>query len=396
MNISKLAIVVLLIVLTTSILYARQKANDPISIDNKVLNNRIDTLTLSIQSQVMQLQQEIKELKNAQLEKDLETAKQHIDRANRIIDWSAMMFTLLAVLLVVAGGIGLREFAKIRDTEKNMNQILNEIKNELNAIQSYRESIINEMQSFMDLNYYFNQGLFEYNLGEYLKARELLYKVIEIKPDHLTAYSIIGKSIMLEGSLDDSVKIFNKMLSIDPNNSEAYRCLALAYLYNDETHKAIAHGKKSIELDPNNINALNILATAYREIDNLDEAFKHYLKSSSIKKFFRTSFYIGLIYYAKNDYLSAQKYFEEAKYLSREQIEKAQKLPWAYYIIAVIEGLYEGEHKAKVILDQAIKIKRTERIDDWMRKNLNFLVKHSDKKDKCELLLKLFSNKAMD
>ena len=52
-------------------------------------------------------------IKNKENSNNIELAKNQLELANKIIDWSAMFFAALAALIVIAGAVGLKEFSKI-------------------------------------------------------------------------------------------------------------------------------------------------------------------------------------------------------------------------------------------------------------------------------------------
>lgn len=330
----------------------------------QALNTKIDSLNTKIGK-----------IQNSQLKNEIETAKSYFERANRIIDWSAMIFTALAVLLVVAGGVGLNEFSKIRQTEQSMRKILAEINNELEEIKKHRVEIVSETKKFMELTYYLNAGIQAYYSGDIIKARELLYKVLDFQPNHTRAYYYIGHSLRLENNYRDAITIFEKMLDIDPTNTKAYYGIGMCYREFDK-EKAIEFFKKSLDLDPKHDSALNRLGTLYRDLDRIEEAFKCYLKARSIRIYSVTSFNIALVYYIKNDFENFKKYFDEVKYLSYQQIEKAHSPHWAYYHLAVIEGLNNNLSESKKLFKKAFSHNNSVGVRNEMKIDLHFLLKH--------------------
>lgn len=340
---------------------------------------KIDTLSKS-------LTDKIEEIKTYQFKSDIEFAKQHIERANRIIDWSAMIFTALAILLVIAGGIGLKEFSQIRRTESNMKEMLENVKKELLEIKKYRTEIINEAKVFMELTYYLNEGISTYESGNYLKAREFLYKVIDLKNDHVTALYFIGKSFMKENIIEDATSIFEKILSIDPHYSNAYVGLARTYFYEDKEN-SIKFLQKAIELDQNNADAFDFMGVVYREINKIDDSFKYHLMARKIRNLSSTSFLLSLIYYIKCDYDNAKKYFDEVKYLAQQEIEKFQKIHWRFYFLGVIEGLNNNLKESKKLIEKALEYNRSESVKKWMKIHLSFLLRHVKDSKKIESMI---------
>ena len=349
-----------------------QPEKNPVnSQDAALLQAKIDSLKKSYD-------EKISNIKNADLERDIAIAQGHIETANRIIDWSAMIFTALAILLVIAGAIGLREFARIQKIERSMNTSLREMKRELENIRGYREQIVSEMRAFMEVTYYYNEGFNAYHEGNYLRARECLYKALDHQGDNLDVKYWLGRSYSLDDMKEEADRVFTELISINPNYPKGYLGLALNCTEN-EVEKAIDFCSKAVEIDPNYSAAYDTLGIFYRKINNLDMAFKSHLKARNIRKQSMTSFFIGLLYYVKGDLVNAEKYFEETKYLCLQQLEKAQMVHWSYFEMGIIEGLNKNMKIAKNYLKKSLENNRAKNIVNLKIEDLEFIINHSDK-----------------
>lgn len=380
----KVIIFIFLITIPICLSSTYSKPQDQKNISDSMKLEKVDSLTSS-------LKEEIKQIKESQIEKEIEFAKQHIERANRIIDWTSMMFAALAILLVIAGAIGLNEFTKIRNTERNMKEMLNEIKKELDELKKQRSDIVKETKVFTELIYYYNEGMANYHSGEYLKARELLFKVIDLKRDHVDALYLIGKSYVAEDNLEDAISSFEKILTIDPENSKAYLGLARCYKRQDKIERAISYFEKAIELDPQNASAFDSLGLTYRQIGKLEEAISCYLKARGIRKNSESVFFIGLIYYAQSEFINAKKYFDEALYLSQQEIEEYRAIHWAYFHIGVIEGLRNNLKEAKNYLLKSYECNKAIPISQAKTRDLKFLLDHEKNDETKENIKKMIA-----
>ncbi len=376
----------LLVILSIIILLSPMYSQDGKLQTNPEVINKIDSLSNSMNEQ-------FQKLRANQLNKDIELAKQHIERANRIIDWSAMIFTALAILLVIAGAVGLKQFSQIRRTEQNMKDMLAMAQIELREIQKYRDEIISETKIFMELTYYLNEGISTYHSGNYLRARELLYKVIDIKENHVEALYFIGKSLVMEGKQVEATAEFEKIIRISPNYSNAYLGLAQNYFDTDEK-KSIAYCQKAVEVEPENSSAWDFMGLVYQQTDQIDDAFVCAISARNIRRCSTTAYFISTLYYVKDDLTNAKKYFDEAKYLAYQDIEKVQKIHWAHFYIGVIEGLSNNLKEAKSHFRKSQEYNKSPAIQKGMINQLKFLSRHKPDNKNIKAMLAYLENKA--
>lgn len=343
--------------------------------DSTAFDKLYDSLKIKIDS-----------LEQQQLRNDIESAKQHIERANRIIDWSAMFFAALTVLLIIAGAIGLREFSQIRKTERSMQIILSEVKKELVEIQKYRSDIIKETKEFTEITYYLNEGITAYESGNYLKSREFLHRVLDLDNNHLRAIYFIGKSLMMENKFEEAKENFNKILSIDSRSSIAYLGLAMS-CSDSESDQAIKYCQQALEYDSQNASALDYMGLINRKLANLNESIDNHIQARRLRKAATTSYFLGLIYFVNGDEEKTRKYFDEAKYLAQLQIERVFKVHWAYYIIGVIEGLNQNLNEAQNFFRKSQDYNKSESIRRAIYNDLNFLLQSGKNKTEVESMV---------
>lgn len=400
----KISIFVSFFLLQTLFLTYMAYSSEPLAYQSKQdslsYSNLVDSLNHSLKRQQNVINAKFDEINKEKLKTEIDFANKQIEMANRIIDYSAMIFTVLAILLVIAGGIGLREFSQIRKIERNMQEAvaqihlelenvkkiesdligkLKETEKELSKIESYKDDILDETKKYMEITYYLNEGIQRYHTGDTLKARELLYRVISLDRDNTKAYFIIGKSLIVEDMNDDALNIFEKILKIDPDNADAYYGLAINN-FEINKNKAISYCKKAVELNPNHPFAINYLGLLYRDIDKIEETLEYHLKSRSVRKIAGTAFFIGIIYFAKGDFENAKKLFDESNYLAHEQIEKAIQVHWPYYTLGVIEGLNGNLSESKKFILKAIEANKTHNVRRAMKSHLDFLLRYKDDK----------------
>jgi len=347
---------------------------------------------LTLQSQIDSLEYIITKAKDQALNQEIEFAKQHIERANRIIDWSAMFFTAIAILIVIAGGIGLKQFSNLRQMEKDIEDNLNRTKEELQKIKESKSEILENINRFIEINYFYNEGKQAYQAGRYLNAREMMYKVIDLQPTNVKAYFYIGRSLTQEKNYEEANSIFNEILSIDTNSALAYLGLAILYSDMNDKEQAEKYCRLSIDKDPKYTSALDFIGTLLRDLGKIDEAVKYHFQALRIEKVARTCTLIGLIYYVKDDFINSERYFEEADYLAKQQIIKVNRVHWAHYIQGLIKGLENKMEDSKYHFKKAMEFNQSWPPRRDMINHLKFLLKYVKDKENINMMIRFLEN----
>lgn len=365
---------------------------------SRIIIQRMDSLQAAYERQ-------IEEMKKGQLRQDVEQAKEHIQRANVIIDWSAMMFTLLAILLVVAGAVGIREFAQLRrmedriqaseqrmlETEKKMATSLKNLNEEIEGIQKYKQEIIEDTRKFVKINYFLNEAIRFFQSGNYLRSREFVNRVLELNTVHVEAHYLLGMNLVHEQQHEDADEIFNRLLHItteNSGNSIPFNGASLGYYglaincSQQNPQKALDYSDKALEANPKFFKALNFKAKIYIEQQKLDEAIEILKNSIRIEKDPETSFLIGALYYAKNDFENAKKYLKQCIFLANQYIDKVSSLNWALFHIGASEALLGNPVESEKLIKKALNYNSAKPFRVESKQQLKFLLKYVAEQDK--------------
>lgn len=130
--------------------------------------------------------------------------------------------------------------------------------------------------SASDVNKLFNQGLQNYQKGQYASAIPPLKRVIEICPDDEMAMSLLGIVYLQLESFSDAEKYLQKTLEINPKNVDAYNNLSLVYYKQKRYEAAVSELKESLAIQPDNPDTLKSLASIYYEMQRVDDAIREY------------------------------------------------------------------------------------------------------------------------
>jgi cytochrome c-type biogenesis protein CcmH/NrfG len=69
----------------------------------------------------------------------------------------------------------------------------------------------------------------------------------------------IGYRMLLEGKLDDALKVLEANVELYPEDANAYDSLGEGYLKAGRNEESIVNYRKSLKLDPKNTNAVKML-----------------------------------------------------------------------------------------------------------------------------------------
>lgn len=343
----------------------------------------------NLQKTLNSLEQKIENIQNQKQNQELELAKENIERANTIINWSGYILTALALFLSLVGLIGLLEISKIKKIRTDFIDELNSVKKEIEKFNKDKEEILKEAKRFAEVNYFLNQGKQLYAFGQHFEAREHLFKVLSYDPNNITAHYYLGNSYRMENKFDEAIRESEIILKIDPKNADAYYGIAMSYGTNN-IEKAIENYNLAIKYNPDHTKAYNRLGTLLR-LNNLDEALNTYKKAAKVKNDANTSFNIGLIYYGMGDLKNANKCFIDTKHFAFAEIDNSKSPKWQYHFLAVISGLENNLAEANNFYKKALEIDHSVGVRQGMKSDLDFLLKHVKEKKIKENIKKMIS-----
>ena len=147
----------------------------------------------------------------------------------------------------------------------------------------------------------------------FVKAKELLNKANEIKPNNLTVLNNLGTAYKELGDNKESIKFYEKVLKINSNHANANYNLGIAFHLSKELEKAKNFFKKTVEVQPNYAMAYVNLANIYAELKQYEYALSNYKKAIEINsKLVSAHNNIGLVFRILNDYPNAINSYEQA------------------------------------------------------------------------------------
>lgn len=131
----------------------------------------------------------------------------------------------------------------------------------------------------------------------------------------------LGEAYMQQGNITEALREFLKAEKLNPNDHLLHNDLGLAYMVKERFEKAEYHFKKAIELKTEFAAAKNNLGTVYLAQKDWDAAIAQFQTVAGDVLYATPHFPLnnmGLAYYNKKDYASAEKYYQEALELQPE------------------------------------------------------------------------------
>ena len=230
--------------------------------------------------------------RNKALQKESE---RNLDFSGKIIDWSAMLLASLTLILIVAGIVGLKEFANIRKIEKSIASLHNEMKDELNQSKVMRDQILKELEKFkeeiksdskdlLNIIYLLNEGVASYYSGNLSQAIKVFQRIRKIKPTDYDATCFLARAYAGLQQYDLAIETAQNAVKLNETPARAYTIIGETYRRMGEIQKSIDAFKLSFKIEKT-AQILNNLAYSYFINQNYDKAIETFRHSMEIRRY---------------------------------------------------------------------------------------------------------------
>jgi adenylate cyclase len=192
---------------------------------------------------------------------------------------------------------------------------------------------------------------------DYIKARDLLEKAVDLDPNCAQAYGTLAWCsaylTWFEGESEAPVKVAfdagKRALNLDPQIVEAHSGLGNAHLLSGEHKQALHHYETAVRLNPNNANAACQLGYCRAMVGDLQEGLNLLRRAMRLNPYhpdwYRESY--GEALYMTRDYAAAVEAFNRM----------SDKAPWTHYYLAACYAQLgrdaEAREEAKSFRDAA-------------------------------------------
>jgi Tfp pilus assembly protein PilF len=223
--------------------------------------------------------------------------------ARRTPNTRVLAAVLVAVLLLVGGGVGLfLAFGGGNQTTPPA-----------------ATATIPAGQVSADAEANYNSGVAAINDGDYEKAISELSEAISLSPDYAEAYFYRAMAYRSNDMYNEAIADFTRAIELEPNSVYPYYERGLAYSYSGIATRAIEDFTRAIELQPNMIDAFYQRAGRYFDTGRYDDAIADFDKVIELNPGYGDSYFDrGRAYSSKGDYEAAIEDFSLAINLDRE------------------------------------------------------------------------------
>lgn len=294
---------------------------------------------------------------NLQIDKNLEIA-------SKIIDWSAMFFGAITLLLIIAGAIGLKEFSNIRKVEKDLLMVYEKMEKEFEHIQNLKsetqekieelkQKISNESKEFLNLVYLLNQGIRSYDSGDLSTSIKIFKKILRKNPHDYAATCYLARAYLGQEEYAPSIETAELAVPLSDEPFEAYSILGEAYRTTNQFEKSINAFKKSLDINMKPW-TLNNLAYSYYRSHNNKLALETFKKSLDLDRNSTATCGLAKSLYKLKEHDKAIEYFNETITLAKERIEKGSENIFMYYNLAYAYFMINNFEKCLKALEYAL------------------------------------------
>ncbi|QOG12184.1 tetratricopeptide repeat protein [Arcobacter sp. FWKO B] len=169
---------------------------------------------------------------------------------------------------------------------------------------------------------WFLYGKILFDLKNYEFAKSCFLTTIELDPDFFESYYMLGNILSIEENFTEAISMWKKVLKLRADISLVYSNISTAYLSLGDYNQAYENAKQALKLDLKNIDAYRCFAKIYqakKELDKMEYNLKQILLYN--KEDTTANFELSYVYFLKQDYYNAYKYYEYRKLLPQRQGE---------------------------------------------------------------------------
>lgn len=293
-------------------------------------------------------------------------SERNIEFSGKLIDWSAILFSSLTLILIVAGVIGLKEFSNVRKIEKDISRLKNDMEKEVNELRSIKEQILAELSTFkfeikndsknlLNIIYLLNEGVRYYYSGNLPKSINTFKKVISIKNDDYEATCFLARAYSGLQQYELAIKTAQKALNLDRFPSRAYTIIGETHRRMGNVKESIESFRKAIEIE-NSPQILNSLAYSYFVDHNFAKANETFIQSMQLSRYSTSVCGLAKCYIMQGIHDKAKAYAQEAVLLAGEEIANSRGGFWPYYNLAAAHFILNNNNLCMDTIEKFLEL----------------------------------------
>jgi tetratricopeptide (TPR) repeat protein len=337
-----------------------------------------------VRDELTALKSELARLKTEQEQQVLARANSTVDFASSVIQWSAVFLTAFAIMVALAGFLGLREIQAIRKRSHEMEGLKEQFLAHLHNVEQLETRIdkqlreladkfSRESQTFIEASYNFNTATFAYNEGDNQKAIEYYKRALALQPLNTRLFCRIGRAYTNLGEFQAAIESFQNALNSEPNYAEALRGMAAAYRYVD-LDKSVEFARRAVDAAPTDYESLDYLGLLYRDKMQIDSAIDAHQRARKIRQRPETDFFLSLLYAKKRDIERAKLMMQSANVsLSDAQAHDRVRPLWAAVLRCGKAVIDEHPQELTAAANEVHRYVTTARIAETVLSHFTFL-----------------------
>ena len=210
---------------------------------------------------------------------------------------------------------------------------------------------------------YSEQAQMYFQDGNWDKAIAACKNSLDIAPDNVDAYRILGNILLRQNKMPEALGIYAKALSINPNSAPIYANLGSFYAEQKHWKKALDYFQQAVIFDPNLAGAYRSLAQIWEELGNDNKALECFCQAVNLEPHKLTAeeyFSFGARLYQQGKAKEASIfYIQGAKFNPKAEVELAK-------LVEILEELEEWQQAvtyyhqlmslSKTVRDSSIKV----------------------------------------
>ncbi|MHA4810836.1 tetratricopeptide repeat protein [Flavitalea flava] len=193
-------------------------------------------------------------------------------------------------------------------------------------------------------------GVKYYVKKDYEAAKKYYLKTLEINQEDENAYRNLGLVEEIQGDNGKALDYYNKALAFSTKPAALYNDIGNLYYSQKDYPKASGFYQKALETDPSFYYSWNNMGCIHEALQEPEAALENFQKAISINSNYEDAYRgIARIYYNKEDFLQARKYYAQIGQISQQN-------DLFYSVMGILEEKCNNEEGALENYKEAIRL----------------------------------------
>ena len=318
------------------------------NIEDHNLNQEFEKINKEFSEIQSELEIEIGILEN-KIEELHQNNQEKIDFAGKIIDWSGWLFSLMVIILGIAGWIASNRFSKLDETRKELEGLLKntegQLANQIEQIENLKKGFQEEKEIAIKLLFPVMEAQWFNYHGDFEKAISAYKRAQKIKPDEKLIANKLNKLLIERGDYDEAIGNLENLIKKYPNDIILNRRLAEGYRRMSQFDSAESVIEKVLKIDNHpslhyELGCVRLFLGRYSEAEksftNANRFF--YLEDGRPRNWVYVN--LSIVQHLLNKKKEAEINAKKAREILESRIKTTPNNPqiWSYYGLSYLSG----------------------------------------------------------